>query len=427
LNNFDDYSGMTEIPKTGIVLFHDGAFGGSTKKFANLFFYLHKNYPGRFYLIVNRHVFNQLHQIYGEIPEDYIKIADIKNNNIDESESEITNVPRFYSDNALDPLEIDRQHTLLRKIYWFTKNKNRQRKLFGRIEKIRKELDIKVFYGVFAGILPLVFYLNESPRKAGVIFSDMDSWFTDVMPDMKKLWYRKYYSFNYALENCDLVDFLSPYVMEGVKKLGVKLTDERIRISPCSFIDYTKCSVGEKRKMEIAFSSRLEPDKNPMLYLDAASELLKKYPDIKFHLLGEGTLVKEIKEFIDKNNLKDKIIFQFHKNPPEILKETTIFISLQTGTNYPSQSVLEAMACGNSIIASNRGDTKLFINEQNGILIDINKNRLVTAIEGMIINPGKARALGANARELVMKEHTIERYKDYFLGIIREAAKLNTK
>ncbi len=411
---------MNEIPGTAIVILHNGAFGGATKRYTNLFLYLNKLYPGKFFLIVNNHIYNQLHEIYKSLPEEYIKIIDMEKNRDKHEIKEATDTPRFFSDNITDPMVIDKQYTFLRKVYWFAKNKNRQRKLFKQVEKLRAELDIKIFYGVSAGVLPLVFYFNESTRNAAVIFSNTDSWFTDVLSDVKRLWYRKYYSFNYTMENCDVVDFLSPYIAEGVKKLGVKIRDERIRISPCSFIDYSKCPVGEKKNFEIAFSSRMEPDKNPVLYLEAAKEIINKYPDVKFHILGEGTLVREIKEFIDSNNLSASVNFQFHKNPPEIFARTSVFISLQTGTNYPSQSVLEAMACGNAIIAGNRGDTKLFINESNGILIDLNKEQLVAAIESLILNKQLALRLGMNGREFVLREHTIEKYTEYFLDLLKE-------
>ncbi len=412
---------MNNIPITAIVVLHNGAFGGATRRDTNLFLHLNKLYPGKFYLIINNHIYNQLHEIYENLPEEFIKIIDLEKNEVKPHIEAAANTPRFFADNIADPMVIDKQHSILRKVYWFAKNKKRQRELFKQVEKLRMELDIKVFYGVSAGVLPLVFYFNESPRKAAIIFSNTDSWFTDVLGDMKRLWYRKYYSYNYAMENSDLIDFLSPYIAEGVKKLGVKLIGERVRISPCSFIDYSKCSAGEKKNFEIAFSSRLEPDKNPMLYLEAASEILKKYPDIKFHILGEGTLVKKISEYIKTNNLASSVNFQFHKNPPEIFAGTTVFISLQTGTNYPSQSVLEAMACGNAIIASNRGDTNLFINGENGILIDLNKNRLISAIKSLIQKREMALRLGKNGREFVLKEHTIEKFTEYFLGLVEEA------
>ena len=390
-----------EIPVTAIVVFNNGAYGGAPKRYTNLFLHLNNLYPGKFYYIVNRQLFNQLHEMYPSLPEDKIRVIELKNErNI---ETTVSSKPKYYKgDDILDPLEIDKHHTIFRKVYWFYKNKNRQYNIFKKFEKLRTELSINIFYGVFAGILPLVFYLDKSPRKTAVVFSDMDSWFSDVHSDIRKLWYRKYYSFNFALENCDIIDFLSPYVYDGVKERGIKLNEKSVHISPNSFADYSKCSMGEKAtdgsKFEIAFCARLEPDKNPVLFLEAAKEILIKYPSIKFHILGEGSLVNVIKDFIDSNKISESVNFKFHTNPPEIFKNTLIFVSLQSNTNYPSQSVLEAMACGNAIIASSCGDTKLFIDGSNGILVDLKVDEITGAMEKLINDPALAHQLGKNGR-----------------------------
>jgi glycosyltransferase involved in cell wall biosynthesis len=250
----------------------------------------------------------------------------------------------------------------------------------------------------------------------------MDSWFTDVHTNMKRLWYRKYYSFNYAIENADAVDYLSPYILKGIRERGLKIDDERIFISPCSFIDYSKCNTGDKKNIEIAFASRLEPDKNPMMFLEAVSEINKEYPHVKFHLLGEGTLAFEIEKYITLHNLKNVVNFKFHNNPPEVFSNTSIFVSLQSGTNYPSQSILEAMACGNAIIASNTGDTNLFINKDNGVLISLNPKELTESLKNLILNKDKTLSMGIAANNYVRKNHTLEKFADYYEKLVEKIA-----
>ena len=332
------------------------------------------------------------------------------------------NKTRYYSDNIPDPLEVDKRSSFPRKIYWYYKNMFLQKKLFGKIEALRKNLDIKVFIGVFSGVLPLTFYLFDSPRRAGVIYSNMDSWFVDVHRDMKKLWYRKYYSFNNAIENSDAVDFLSPFILEGIRDRGIKIDDNRAFISPCSFVDYSKCLVGDKNDIEIAFASRLEPDKNPIMFLEAATVISKEFPDVKFHLLGEGILAFDIEKYINEHNLNKVVNFCFHKNPPDVFKNTSIFVSLQSGTNYPSQSILEAMACENAIIASNKGDTGLFINDKNGVLINLNAGELISSIRSLITNKDHTKALGTYARNFALENHNIERFVDYYIKLIEKVA-----
>jgi glycosyltransferase involved in cell wall biosynthesis len=400
------------------VIFNNGAFGGAAKRYTQLYIELLKHYPDDIYLFVNDHLFRQIKQIFPDINISNIRVVEKEQKAADNSNGQKAN---FYADHSPDPLKIDRETSFVRKIYWYYKNLFRQKNLFRLIENHRTELGIKVLVGVFSGGLPLVFYTDEKPRRASVIFANMDSWFSDVHSDMKKLWYRKFYSFNNIMEKADYVDFLSPYILEGIKKRSVGIKDEAVSVAPCSFIDYSKCSSGDKSSFEIAFSARLEPDKNPMLFLEAARVIHQKYPDVKFRIMGEGTLVKEIESFINENQLNGVIDFRFHKNPPEVFSNTSVFVSLQTGTNYPSQSVLEAMACGNAVIASNTGDTNLFINEDNGLLIEISLNELVNAIEKLINNKELTLRLGMNAREYAMKDHTAERYIGYFTELIKKA------
>jgi len=274
--------------------------------------------------------------------------------------------------------------------------------------------------GVYSGIIPLYFFLKKKNRKVGVIFSDMDSWFNDVYTDKKKFWYKKYSSFNYALEKSDYVDFLSPYILNGVRERGIDIQDERVTISRCSFTDYTQCKVGNKSKFEIAFSGRLEKDKNPLLFLEAALLLTQKFPKIVFHILGEGRLSNEIKERIEKSGRKNIIFHGFLKRPTEILAKTSVFVSIQISNNYPSQSVLEAMACSNAIIASDVGDTRMFVNETNGILIDLNLESLLKALTFLITNPEKTKTLGSNAVNYVIQNHRIDVVADYYINLFQK-------
>lgn len=403
-------------------MFNNGAFGGAAKRYAQLYIELVNLYPGEIYLIINSHLLNQLTAVFPGINTKNIRVVDDAE---ETGNTETDSKPAYYADYSPDPMETDRNTSLPRKIYWYYKNKLKQKKIFNRIESFRKELGIKVFVGVFGGGLPLVFYLNQSPRKASVIFANMDSWFSEVHPDMKKLWYRKYYSFNHIMENADVVDFLSPYILQGVKQRNIRINENSTAVAPCSFIDYTKCIVGDKSNFEIAFSARLEPDKNPLMFLEAAKIIHERYPEVKFHIMGEGTLVEEVDSFIRKNNLEDSVSFKFHKNPPEVFARTSVFVSLQSGTNYPSQSVLEAMACGNAVIASNTGDTGLFINENNGLLISLDVNELVSAIEKLLNDKNLTKELGIAGREYAITNHTAEKYIDYFTGIINKAYKKN--
>ena len=409
----------SELPNTAFIIFPSGAFGGAEKRFTNLFRHFSGSHPGKFHFIINPLMQQHVKRAFPDFDSANIHIIPA-GKTLDKDQGSNTGLPTQYNDIIPDPFDVDKNSSLARKIYWFYKNKGKQKEIFLQIERIRKLNNIEVLIGIFAGGLPLVFYKEKNISGVKIVFSDMDSWFSEVLSDTKKLWYRKYYSFNHILQSADMVDFLSPFIAEGIKKLGVEIPPEKISVAPCSFIDYSRCTIGKKDKFEIAFAARLEPDKNPLMYLDAAREVLNEYPQVKFHLLGEGSLVNVINEYITQYGLRDSVNFTFHKDPPEIFSKTTVFVTLQSGTNYPSQSVLEAMACGNAIVASSTGDTGLFVDHSNGILTGLQSDSVARAMKELISDPVRAQKMGLAAAKFAAENHTIERVSGYYINLIME-------
>ena len=387
-------------------------FGGAEKRFAQLFKYLSYKYPNEYYFIITWDLFFKIQEIFPNYPiQNLIPIG--FNSKLDKNKILITNKSKTYSTN---------HPGIIKQIYRFINNYRLQKRYYLEIVHIRREKNIKCFLGIYNGIIPLYFYLNKTKRKVGIVFCNMDSWFRDILPKEKKYWYRKYSSFNYALENSDYVDFLSPFILKGVKERGMNIKEESDSITPCSFTDYSKCKIGDKSIFQVAFAGRLEKDKNPDLFLEAAIILSKKYPEILFHIMGEGRLSSDIKEKVNNSGLGNIIFHGFHPQPTEILLDTSVFVSIQTTNNYPSQSVLEAMGCGNAIVASDVGDTRMFINKDNGILIKPEVVELVSAIENLYVNKEFRERLGKNAFSYVRENHTIEKMAEYYVDLFKKVS-----
>ena len=398
------------------VLLTSGVFGGAERRFAQLFAYLSSNHPNKYYFIITWDLYSRILEIYPDYPvQNLIPIG-----------PKIT-VIRKGKNSPTKPEPFARNHPgIIKQFYRFIRNYRIQRSYFTEIEKLRKERHITCFLGIYNGIIPLYFYLKKKKRDSGIIFCDMDSWFRDILPKDNKYWYRKFSSFNYALENSDYIDFLSPFILEGIRDRCIKVKDETISITPCSFTDYEKCKVGNKSVFQVAFAGRLEMDKNPDIFLEAAIILSEKYSDIIFHIMGEGRLSLDIKNKVESFKFSNIKFHGFHLNPTEILADTSVFVSIQTTNNYPSQSVLEAMGCGNAIIATDVGDTRMFINESNGILIERDLNELVKAIEMLYLDKDLRERLGRNAYSYIRENHTIEKMADYYINLFEKASLRNT-
>jgi len=403
---------LNRLNNYAFILLTSGVFGGAEKRFTQLFEYLSNNYPEKYYFIVTWDLFFKIMEVFPNYPNQNLipiglKSLRHKNKATDISKSKTYTIkhPGF-----------------IKQLYRFIKNYRIHKRYYREIDQIRKEKNISCFLGIYNGIIPLYFYLMQKKRHFGIIFCDMDSWFRDILPKKRKYWYRKFSSFNYALENTDYIDFLSPFILKGVRAGGIKMDEKSVSITPCSFTDYSKCRMGNKNNFEVAFAGRLEKDKNPVLFLEAAIILSEKYPEIIFHIMGEGRLSLEIKNKVHSSGLVNIKFHGFHPQPTEILSDTSVFVSIQTTNNYPSQSVLEAMGCGNAIIATDVGDTRMFINENNGILINHEISQLVNAIETCFLNKNLRERLGNYAYSYVRENHTIEKMAKYYVNLFDKAS-----
>ena len=88
---------------------------------------------------------------------------------------------------------------------------------------------------------------------------------------------------------------------------------------------------------------------------------------------GDGPLLQEAKEFVERENLSDRVLFFGNRDDiTELLHKSSIFILLSDWEGLPL-SILEAMRCGLPILASDVGGVKEAVyNSENGYVISKN-------------------------------------------------------
>jgi glycosyltransferase involved in cell wall biosynthesis len=404
----------------GIVLFHKGAFGGATKRFANLYaeILIRKNEITPFFF-VNKTYYQSLKVLMPNLNFENVIVINVPylddlSNDLKKCELDI-DIPKQQSIKSL--IKIIFKRTVFRKIILYFKYRNRQKEIFKQLDSYKELFSINLFMGVYSGIWPLYFYFLKK-KCPPIIYCNMDSWFQEIYLKRND-WYLKYNSFNLAFASSNKLDILSPYILKGLIDRGFNIPGEKISITANSFADYSKCEIGDKSVFKVAFASRLHPLKNPMLYLEVVKHVVEKYDDIYFYLLGDGILKEEIEKFIFVNNLSRYLKFLFHEQPETIFAETSVFLSLQQTNNYPSQSVLEAMACGNAIIATDVGDTRMFINENNGILVNFDSVQIAQAIERLYLNRDYLKSLGLYARKYVIQNQSQSKCVTYYENLFK--------
>ena len=202
------------------------------------------------------------------------------------------------------------------------------------------------------------------------------------------------------------VDCLSPAVKDSYQGSFNDKDEHKIKIAPCSFTDFSKVKLAQERDIDVVLLGRFTRYKGHELL----EPIVKELAGCNIHICGAGPL--EI-------NIPGAKIYQ-SSDPFDVLSRSKISLSLQQFGNYPSQVVLESMASGCVVVATDLGETRLFLDESCAILIDYDSTQLLSAIKLLLSDNKKRKRLSERAIEKVHREQSIERYALYFMNSVLE-------
>lgn len=178
-------------------------------------------------------------------------------------------------------------------------------------------------------------------------------------------------------------------------------------------VDNFKPINGESKNY-VLYVGRLSHGKGLFDLLKASKELISKY-DVSFILIGKGVLSGKLNKIIENTHNKS-----FHllgqKSHEELIKyyqEAKVFISPSYYESGPL-TLLEAMACGKSVIATNVGIAPDCIeNGKNGIIINPRSpNEIVKSVSILLDDAELCDEMGKNARKTIEDSYSWDSVAD---------------
>jgi len=172
----------------------------------------------------------------------------------------------------------------------------------------------------------------------------------------------------------------------------------------------------------LATIGRLSPEKGQIHLLEAIKSVKSIFPDTLLLVIGDGSLRKELEDFARRENISKNVKFLgLSENPDTLIKDINIFI---LPSLYESFGIvlLEAMARGKPIIASNvNGIPGVVLDGQTGILVPpANPQALSEAIIKLSRNKNLAMQMGTAGHERVNKFFRKEQMVDSFNKLYRK-------
>lgn len=163
---------------------------------------------------------------------------------------------------------------------------------------------------------------------------------------------------------------------------------------------------------------RLDESKGYGDLLDAVDELRRTHSQVLLVIVGTGNFLHAITAKIKSLKLDDHVrLLGLRSDVPSLLAASDIYVSASHSEGLPV-SVLEAMAAGLPVVATNVGDIPLVIKPEYGICVPAHQpSQIAAALRYLVENPEQKARFGYKAREYATQHHSSDIWLDQILNI----------
>lgn len=147
------------------------------------------------------------------------------------------------------------------------------------------------------------------------------------------------------------------------------------------------------------------PQKRHVDFIQAASQLIQKYPYLRFYLFGKAYPLAEsrhygrrLRQLIRKKGLDQFFSIQHTAYEEKLYARTDVIVLPSVGEGA-SNAILEAMKYGRPVIVSRSGGNAEFVRQgKTGYLYALgDRKQLIARLESLIRSPRKYRGMSRNA------------------------------
>lgn len=177
----------------------------------------------------------------------------------------------------------------------------------------------------------------------------------------------------------------------------------------------------EDRTDTIGYIGRFSVEKGILTFLDAIPQVFAKNDKISISISGDGDLLADIEQFIDKNDPDKRIRLSGwipHEKLPESLNELKLLV-LPSHTEGLPNILLEAMACGTPVLATPVGSVPDIVKDgSTGFILKNNSpEEIAEGVMRALAYPDIGGII-TNARRLVEDTYTYRAAVEEYRGLL---------
>jgi len=212
-----------------------------------------------------------------------------------------------------------------------------------------------------------------------------------ITPIIKFIWQQSYFVISCSQGLRDLALQALPKKEIGVVNNGIDINE--------FFPDHSKVNPDQ---FQIVCISRVTPRKGIRFLVQAFKVLAGRYTQIRMIIAGEGNELESLRQLVQGLGIEDKVVFLGavpHDKVLEHYQKANVFVlpSLNEGM---SNTMLEALACGLPIVATDTGGTKELVRDgKNGLIVKMKDSHdLVEKIEKIMLDRELEKRMGVASR-----------------------------
>lgn len=216
----------------------------------------------------------------------------------------------------------------------------------------------------------------------------------------------------FVLKRADYVLVVNQTLKDKVLELGIN--QDKVYITP-NAVDVEKFN---PQKRELPSDMKMSADKPVLLfvgnlvfqkgvkYLLEAKKLMKN--DAELLVVGDGPLRQELVMKVKDDGIPDVVFVGARRDVDQIMPSADVFVLPSISEGFPI-TILEAMASGLPVVATNVGGISEVMNEEVGIMLNPSSPmELARALDKILENKTLMTDMGVAAREQALKYSAVK-------------------
>ena len=188
-------------------------------------------------------------------------------------------------------------------------------------------------------------------------------------------------------------------------------------LPPEEFDEVPVAALSDDAQPVIGLVGRISPWKGQDIFLRAAAQVAKKYPEARFQIIGaplfgEEEFEREVRALCTELKLDEHVEWTgFRRDVPQLVSGLDLLVhASKTGEPF-GQVVVEAMMVGKPVVATRGGGIpEIVLDGDTGLLVPMNDaDSMARAIIEILDDPQRARKMGERGQKRAREHFSISR------------------